>query len=58
MRSSLRDWFRTPPRSHGEVENDRTVSFVELFYDLVYVVLVAQISHALATHISWRPSTP
>ena len=32
---------------------DRTVSFLELFYDLVYVVLVGQIAHTLAEDISW-----
>ena len=43
-----------PPRRHGEIIEDRTVSFLELFYDLVYVVLIAQATHALAGDISWR----
>lgn len=47
------DWFRTPPRAHGELVPHRTVSFVELFYDLVYVVLIAQIAHNFAAHITW-----
>jgi low temperature requirement protein LtrA len=29
----------------------RSVTFLELFYDLVYVVLVAQLAHALAEHM-------
>jgi len=29
------------------------VSFLELFYDLVYVVVVAQAGRHLATHVSW-----
>lgn len=29
------------------------VSFLELFYDLVYVVLIAQIAHTLAEHVGW-----
>jgi low temperature requirement protein LtrA len=49
----LRRWFLRPPRPHGEVIEDRTVSFLELFYDLVYVVLVGQIAHTLAEDISW-----
>ena len=48
-----RRWFLRPPRPHGEVIEDRTVSFLELFYDLVYVVLVGQIAHTLAEDVSW-----
>jgi hypothetical protein len=40
-------------RPHGEVIEDRTVSFLELFYDLVYVVLVGQLAHTLAEDVSW-----
>ncbi len=54
VRSGLRAWFFTPPRRHGEVVYTREVSFLELFYDLVYVVLIAQVSHHLATHVGWR----
>lgn len=54
VRSGLRAWFLTPPRRHGEVVYTREVSFLELFYDLVYVVLIAQVSHHLATHVGWR----
>jgi low temperature requirement protein LtrA len=50
---SIRSWFRGPPRAHGEVLDDRVVSFLELFYDLVFVVLIAQISHTLAGDVSW-----
>lgn len=52
MLSGIRTWLR-PPRAHGEVIEDRTVSFLELFYDLVFVVLVAQIAHTLADDVSW-----
>jgi low temperature requirement protein LtrA len=51
--AGLRRWFLRPPRPHGEVIEDRTVSFLELFQDLVYVVLVGQIAHTLAEDISW-----
>ena len=35
---SFRRQFWQRPRAHGELIEDRTVSFLELFYDLVYVV--------------------
>ena len=50
--AGIRAWLR-PPRAHGEVIEDRTVSFLELFYDLVFVVLIARIAHTLASDVSW-----
>jgi len=50
----LKTWFRTPPRPHGEVTLMREVSFLELFYDLVYVVLIGRTTHHLATHVTAR----
>ena len=50
--TGIRAWLR-PPRAHGEVIEDRTVSFLELFYDLVFVLLIAQIAHTLAGDVSW-----
>lgn len=47
-------WFRTPPRRHGEVWYEREVSFLELFYDLVYVVLIGRTTHHLAVHVDGR----
>ena len=47
-------WFRTPPRRHGEVRYKREVSFLELFYDLVYVVLIGRATHHLAVHVDAR----
>ena len=52
LADAQRRWFR-PPRAHGEIIEDRTVSFLELFYDLVFVVLVAQLAHTLADHVDW-----
>jgi low temperature requirement protein LtrA len=46
--------FWLPPRAHGEIIEDRTVSFLELFYDLVYVVVIGRAAHHLAEHVSWR----
>jgi low temperature requirement protein LtrA len=45
-------WLSSPPRPHGEIIKDRTVSNLELFYDLVYVAVIAQASHHLAGHIT------
>jgi low temperature requirement protein LtrA len=53
MTSRFRARFWQPPRPHGEIIPDRTVSFLELFYDLVYVVLIARAAHTLAHHVSW-----
>lgn len=50
MNLRFRSWWR-PARKASEPHDDRTVSFLELFYDLVYVVLVAQLAHALAAHL-------
>jgi low temperature requirement protein LtrA len=47
-------WFWRPPRPHGETVADRTVSFLELFYDLVYVAVISQAAHHLAEHVSFR----
>ncbi|MEM9746327.1 MAG: low temperature requirement protein A [Actinomycetota bacterium] len=51
--AALRRFFFRPPRKHGEVDYSREVSFLELFYDLVYVVILGQAAHHLATHVSW-----
>jgi low temperature requirement protein LtrA len=57
-RTSLLNQFRRrfwqPPRAHGDIIEDRTVSFLELFYDLVYVVVISRAAHTLAEHLSWR----
>jgi low temperature requirement protein LtrA len=45
-------WFWRPPRAHGEFIADRQVSVLELFYDLVYVAVIGQAAHHLATHVS------
>jgi low temperature requirement protein LtrA len=48
----FRSWFWRPPRAHGEIDPERSVSFLELFYDLVYVVVIAQAARHLAADIS------
>ena len=54
IRYGMRTWFRTPPRRHGEVIAEREVSFLELFYDLVFVVLIGRTTHHLAAHVAGR----
>jgi low temperature requirement protein LtrA len=46
--------FWQPPRPHGDVIVDRTVSYLELLYDLVYVVVIGRASITLARHVTWR----
>ncbi len=54
MIREFRRRFWLPPRAHGEVIDDRRVSFLELFYDLVYVVVIGRAAHTLAGHVSWQ----
>lgn len=46
--------FWLPPRAHGDVIQSREVSFIELFYDLVFVLVVARAAHHLAGNITWE----
>ncbi len=50
---NFRKWWQRP-RAASERAEHRQVSFLELFYDLVYVVLIAELTHALAHHIDLR----
>ena len=54
MFAEFRRRFWLPPRAHGEIIAHRTVSWLELFYDLVYVVVISRTAHQLATDVSWR----
>lgn len=51
---TFRRSFWQPPRAHGEATDGRRVSFLELFYDLVYVVVIAEAAHHLSAHVTWR----
>jgi low temperature requirement protein LtrA len=48
----FKQWLTAPPRPHGAILKDRTVSNLELFYDLAYVAVIAQASRHLAQHVS------
>jgi low temperature requirement protein LtrA len=53
----LRDFlarFWQRPRLHGETIASREVSFLELFYDLVFVVVIARAAHHLAEDVAWE----
>jgi low temperature requirement protein LtrA len=49
----FRDWWQPPRKASDRIEH-RQVTFLELFYDLVYVVIIAELSHALAAHVGWK----
>ena len=51
--AAFRRYFWQPPRAHGDVIEGREVSFLELFYDLVYVVVVSQAAGHLAGDVTW-----
>ena len=50
----FREWFWRPPRAHGDTIRNRTVSNLELLYDLVYVAIVGQAASTLAVEIAGR----
>ena len=53
-KGQFKRWLSSPPLPHGAVLKDRTVSNLELFYDLVYVAVITQASHHLAENVSLR----
>lgn len=50
-RIRFRRWWQ-PPHPASKRPEERRITFLELFYDLVYVVIIAELSHALAGNIS------
>ena len=50
-RIRFRRWWQ-PPHPATDRTEERRITFLELFYDLVYVVIIAQLSHTLAEDIS------
>jgi low temperature requirement protein LtrA len=49
--TSRRLW--QPPARFEDRSTDRRVTFLELFFDLVFVVVISQLAHRLAEHPSW-----
>jgi low temperature requirement protein LtrA len=52
-RSPFRRLWR-PPGRFEDRDPDRSVSFLELFFDLVFVAVVAQLAHRLAVDPGWE----
>ncbi len=44
-------WQRAALRTDEDFELERRVSWLELFFDLVFVVVIARLSHSLALHL-------
>ena len=53
LRQTFRLWWQKP-RNIAEAEEEREISFLELFYDLAYVGIVFQLTHAFVAHIGVR----
>lgn len=51
-RAGLRRLWR-PPGRFEDRDPQRSVTFLELFFDLVFVAIIAQLAHRLAEHPSW-----
>jgi low temperature requirement protein LtrA len=50
-----RSWWQRPSLRTDEDEGrERKASWLELFFDLVFVAVIAQLSHMLSTDISWQ----
>lgn len=47
---NIRIWWQ-PPRNISDRSAERSVTFLELFYDLVYVILIAELAHSLSEHV-------
>lgn len=53
IRPNTSAWWG-PPRKFDPNFEERRISWLELFYDLVYVIAIARITHHLALHITWN----
>jgi low temperature requirement protein LtrA len=50
---SRRPWWQTPQlRNDEEIRRQRKVTWLELFFDLFYVVIITRLSHELAQDVS------
>ncbi len=51
----MTEWWQKPRLRRDEDEgHERKVGFIELFYDLVFVVVIAQVAHEIAAHPDWK----
>ncbi len=52
MATARREWWQRPRlHTEGEEGRERRVTWLELFFDLVFVVAIAELAHALAEHV-------
>ena len=42
------------PKNFDDRKNERKISWLELFYDLVYVAAIGQLTHHVSNHLSWQ----
>jgi low temperature requirement protein LtrA len=47
-----RQWWQPPQLILADEHEERRVTWLELFYDLVFVVVISQLTHYLAEHVS------
>ena len=52
--TTVKLWQKPELRRDEDESRERKVSWLELFYDLVFVVIIAQLSHGLARDVSWH----
>ncbi len=46
-------WQPPTLRQDGLEDSDRRATWLELFYDLVFVATISQLSHYLSGHLTW-----
>ena len=52
MRESFEQWWRKPTLHQHDSEAKR-VTYLELFFDLVFVVVISRLAHRLTAHSGW-----
>ena len=52
LTQARRHWQTPQLRTDEEEERERKTSWLELFYDLVFVVIVGELAHTLADEVS------
>lgn len=55
VKSSRHIWWQRPQlHIEEDQEQERKATWLELFFDLVFVAVIAQLSHKLSTQVSWN----
>jgi low temperature requirement protein LtrA len=54
MNNSPSNLWWGPPKNFDDRKNERKISWLELFYDLVYVAAIGQLTHAIAINPVWQ----